>query len=392
MQTSFFSTPFAPPFWLFFGLMFQFSLWVGLESSQLSAQDSTRQEKAKPTSAKPSKTQSLREAYRLAQRYFQEGKIDKCLEVLETQCFTKERRYLFALLSSDLRAEIYELAAMAALILDKPAEGQQHLRQMLENRPFYDRENYILPKMRLAIDTMTIKAKWSVGLHLSLNAAAVQSVADYSVLEPIGYEVGGDQFRTLPAIGLGLSIERGIGKRLSLLMDMGFLRLRYRYRLENASPRIAAFGYVQQINSLNFPLSLRYYFRTTQNWQPYLQAGIFYTSLRASSRLPSATIVRSEENSGSQLAENAAFLATDFLFVNNNFGLTAGAGLHYRLGRVTLGTGLHWQHGLAIVSNRSSRFNANNFNFGYYDASDDIKLHHLNFNLQVVYAIKHRVY
>jgi hypothetical protein len=335
---------------------------------------------------------NMKEQYRLARLYYAEGKIDQTLQLLQQGCLAREKRYAFLLLRSETRANILELAASAAILLDHPDEVQRYIKAMLEIRPFYDKDNYSLPKMRACVDTMVIKAKWSIGFQAGVNAAFSQSVRSFSVLEPIGYQMGKGRFTPLPALAFGGLFEYGIGTHFTLAFAPSYVRLAYQYEQENISPRITSFGYKQRLNTFDLPIMLRYTFQTEKQWQPFVHIGAFYSYIGTSSRVPYAQIVRSEENSGSQLADNAAFLATTLLFLNNNYGLLAGTGIRYRLGRTSIGTSLTWQQGLGIVSNKNNRYNVNNFNFGYYDASNDTRLHQAYLSFHIIYAIRHRVF
>jgi hypothetical protein len=78
--------------------------------------------------------------------------------------------------------------------------------------------------------------------------------------------------------------------------------------------------------------------------------------------------------------------------VRGQFGLLAGGGVSYALGRFRLLANVGYRHGLNNLTRRANRFDDPELTFGFHDVPDDLRLHNWDFTFSLYLPVAYKAY
>ena len=355
------------------------------------------------------------------QAFYDQGNLDSVAHLYEAQCLLmiigprgeRTETPLFRRAKGEIRAEIYSVAARAYLALDRPKEADPLIRTLFALRFDEPFDDYWLSVRNAKQYTYYTSPRWQVGVRGGLNATSAAPFNRFSI-----FDIGGGStdkqylpisefLRDARFVGqqFAFSVEYALSKNISVNTQLAWLAMRYAYIDYFQWVNIQA-GTVQSLdinnehfsrhNFLNFPLLVKY--RVVKyRWQPFVQAGAFYSNLVSATRTLNS-IEFPAVKAGNQPAiplfgqEQDTDKNLESRIVRGNFGLIAGGGITYALGPFRLGASLSYFYGLNNITRRENRFADPELTFGFHDVPDDLRLHNWELSFSIHLPINYKAY
>lgn len=336
------------------------------------------------------------ELYKEAERFYQQGRIDTSLKILERII---ENRKIIGRSSRSTRAKVYRLAAHASFILERPAKAKLYIKQMLAFQPNYKYDNTNdddLLRFTTAVDTLYALPRLSAGLRAGMNTTFVRQHQNYSVFDT---EPGGSYKSSLKGFQFGLIGQYALTRNLSIALEPGFAQLFFSYQRDPKS-MLGSYSFEQQISYIEAPILLKYNFfvrsiykeplpvfknikflswLTKPTIMPYIEIGATYKHL----------LVSNKSTSGTSIPVTPLLRSYDL-------AATAGAGFTLYMKDFSLGLDARYLFSLWQASSQKMRNlndpQASQFIYRYYDMMDDFSLQNIQFALTFRFYISHKVF
>ncbi len=372
-----------------------------------------------------SKRQKLNTVFRgvLAQMqgFYDQGDLDSVVYLYEQKCLLMatgprgERREtpLFRKVKNEIQADIYSVAARAYLALDRPREADPSIRRLFALRFDEPFDSYWLSVRNAREYVYYTSPRLQMGLRGGGNLTTAAPFNRFSIFDAgqgstdKAYLPASEFLRDGRFLGqqAGFGLEYAFTKNLSLNAQIGLLGMRYAYidyyRWENRQAgALLALDldneHFTRLTLLDFPLVAKY--RVVKyRLQPFVQFGAAYSSLTAAARIintledPSVQVGNAAPTLlfGQELETNKDVRGS---LVRGQFGLLAGAGVSYALGRFRLLANLGYRHGLNNLTRRANRFDDPELTFGFHDVPDDLRLHNWDFSFSLYLPVAYKAY
>ena len=257
-------------------------------------------------------------AYYNAMNLYNEGKVDSTFNILSS-CINDDQ--LFRKTSKSIRADIYRLCALSALLLDEPDEAQLQIGRFLKYRPYYKDEfaKDDLSEFRKIVTEFTVQPKLVMGINYFIDFPKIKLEKNLTAhTTPYTPEI-----TSTSESGWGLLFENSFSKNIYAGIGLNMLYMSFNY---NGSPLPfqETFSYNVPIRYLESPLYAGYKLRINKKIIPYFQAGLI-------GRYPIDSEVKrlkSSEYGGYYLVNDYGNLA---VFFNNyeHLDLSLGSGIKY---------------------------------------------------------------
>lgn len=141
--------------------------------------------------------------------------------------------------------------------------------------------------------------------------------------------------------------------------------------------------YTHKMRFFEVPVILGLYM-TYQTWQPYFQGGIYYG--RVVDATTNISVVETSTNlAGSNQSLNYSTNSNSAdLYSKNQFGVLAGAGIAYLIGKTRIGLEANYRLLISNLNTIETRFMNNQVVSGNYDVPDKFKFSNLAITLNVI--------
>ena len=356
--------------------------------------------------------------YNQAQNLYNQGKVDSVLIILKP-CLSNRR--LLKRTPSNVRTDIYKLAANASILLDNPDSAKYYIDKFLAEKPFYAEspDDNDLIGFKAAVDTTLVHASWLIGLRSGFNLTIVDPIKRFSVLEFDGPvprrnytteffdfdDFGFLDYREILAYQIGLVLERVIfSPKTSISLEPTFTKLKFEYDINYPELDDLTFNYSQKVSHLMLPLIAKYKFLPGRKLRPYLEAGVFGRILLSASKVVESTSHPSASSTSPPLFRGTPETPVTDLMNKFYTGLALGTGLTWNiknqenivLKNSSLSLNVRYTRSWGKYNDEKRRFLNNNlsdaFLYEFYDAVDDLKLRSLEFSLIWTYHLDYKVF
>ena len=325
--------------------------------------------------------------YEKALLLYNKGMADSALRVLQP-CLENKRN--LKNLSKETSGRIFRLAALSSIMIGKPDDAENYVKQMLVYMPDYknSKNEGDLMEFRIMLDKITaipsLRACVMAGINLPFSTVKnhysnYDAVAGSSTLSGgIGYIAA-------------VSVEKILTRNISV--EAGAEILQYNFKYSVRSTTTGQIVYNEKINSIEIPVIARYYI-TGGKLRPYVDGGIvgkfLLNSYDKSSTYGSYWLTNSSKSD-----HILATFPSDIKY----FNLVIGAGAAYDLKKFSIRLDIKYNQSF---SNNSlvSRFDKiggysdipTTEKFYYTDDTGLISFSNLQISLGFVYNLRYKVF
>jgi hypothetical protein len=334
---------------------------------------------------------------------YDNGNLDLVIDLYKKKCSGKEKRR-FKKVTTDIRAEIYQLVALSYYALDKPELGDYSLRKLLVLRRQEGTDEYWLSIRNTAREKYFVAPRVLVGVSTGLNLTMAQPFDRYSVLEFVSEEKGDPYAKDYPldfnrsrGMHIGLNVEYSLTKHLWLCIrpSLTNLKFQYHYTLDYGGHPQYTYRPLQQVQCIEIPLLLKYHFSPAARWKPYLQVGGFFRFVTTAVK---DVYLKITEFAGADIPEELwdEDISIKSLLTRTQGGLWLGAGVGYGIKaggtKLEVSLEINYKRGLNNIVNTDQRWSDHKLLYYHYDVFDDIKLNHLELGLKISVPISFKAF
>ena len=256
------------------------------------------------------------------------------------------------------------------------------------SQDFFDSEIKIFDNKNFSIETVNGNPKgfnfqkFSVGIKGGVNFSIIFPVSRNSVFSGVGEDYDKEYGLFFKNIGsqFGFILRYSFSKYIKLSLQPSLNTYSFKYNSEYAWQGTTDLNYRidynQKFKVFEIPLIIGYYMNANQ-WQPFVQGGIYYGILTNSS-----TNFEVTETYGNQTINYNNSISSNNIYNKNHFGLLAGAGVRYAAGKTMIGIETNYRFLISKLSSTSSRY-GNNQVTGNYDVADNLLFNNLAITLSI---------
>jgi len=218
---------------------------------------------------------------------------------------------------------------------------------------------------------------FSLIIPLSENSIFSSTGGDYSkeynpFYQNIGYQMG---------FVIRYSLSREIKIKLQPSMNDYSFKYSNEYSWQGSTNLSYLTEYHQNMRFLEIPVLLGYYFKAEQ-WQPYVQAGLYYARLMNSNSYADIT-----ETTDNQVLTYSTTTNSNGIYQENQFGVIGGGGIRYAAGKAMIGIEANYRFLLSKLSSTTSRY-GNNQVTGNYDITDDLLFNNIAISIHITVPLQ----
>lgn len=312
-----------------------------------------------------------------AEKLFQDGLYDKCIEVLEG--IPQDCKFL-----RSEKMHVMELLAKAYVETDDLGNAESTVNLMLRNFPHYElKEEENSEAFNRLVKKYKIHPLFSVGMRNTMDWVSFKTTKVYSLRDDFDYSVPYSNLRVgiFESFGLmyyawgEIEFDRGISFDAELILK--WTRF-YRNFSNNTNLDL---DFMETDNYLEIPVSIRKYFHIGNNTLPYITAGMGW--LRMTKATGSATIYYADNDS---TATTGSISMLD-LRNKDTFEWTVGFGIGYKYKNLRLFVETRYLGGLNDFTNPDKGLTNDLLVNDYYYIDNSVRLRQFEIGFSVSYTL-----
>jgi hypothetical protein len=311
-----------------------------------------------------------------ADRLFQDGLYDKCIDLLEVvlkSCSLTRSEKVLAL----------ELAAKAYLETDDPEKAESAVNLMLKTYPHYElKEQDNSESFNRLVKKYNVHPRFSVGIRNTADWVSFKTTKIYSVLDGLDYSESYNQKLEGILTGFGLMYygwaEYEFDRDISLNADLIFKWTKFNRNFTKASTFDLSFS--ETDNFIEIPLYLKKYFHPGKNMLTYLTAGMGWMHMTKANANVSIYYTNIDSTAS---AGNINMLE---MRNRNTFEWVAGAGIGYKVKNLRLFIDIRYYGGMNSFTNPNKGLKNSMLINDYFYIDNSVKLNQFEIGASVSYT------
>lgn len=311
-----------------------------------------------------------------ADRLYQEGSYDKCIDVLEGVL-------RICSLSRSERALAMELLAKAYIETDDPGKAETAVNLMLKNFPHYElKEQDNSESYNRLVKKYKVHPQLSIGIRNTADWVHYKTTKIYSVLDGIDYSESYDQKLEGILQGFGLMYygwaELEFDKDISLNGDLIFKWTKFSRDFNK--PSTFNLNFSETDNYIEIPLYVKRYFHLGKNTLPYITAGMGWLYMTKANGY--ATINYTNIDSTATTGN----INTLGIRNRHTFEWIAGVGIGYKLKNLRLFLDARYYGGMNSFTNPEKGLNNSMLINDFFYVDNSVKLKQFELGASVSYT------
>jgi hypothetical protein len=130
------------------------------------------------------------------------------------------------------------------------------------------------------------------------------------------------------------------------------------------------------------------FYMSYKTWQPYFEGGFYYGRILNATADISLVETSSNLAGSSQSLSYSTSSSSTNLYKKNQYGVLAGAGIDYLIGKTRIGLEASYKVLLSNLNTIETQYTNNQVVSGTYDVPDKFKFSNLTINLNIIVPIK----
>lgn len=303
-----------------------------------------------------------------AQKLFSAGIIED-IESMLTPCLQEG-------FSGEEKLEAYKLLVAISIFEDKLDKADGYMLRFLKINPEYEIKDGVDPAEFIhVLNTFNRKPLVSVGLTFGGNIAYGKIQKKFSVYDTPDTDIK----YSSPGMSIqgGLTMKFHLTDNHNICLDVLFAQQKVNYSSTYFDELV---NFNESQTRLLFPLSFAYYKYNLKNLYPFIEGGICVEMLMGAN----AEITR--KNPGS---DDITGPSANIKQKRNNYStdLMAGLGCDYRIKKGRISVTARYFAGLTNQTNKSTRFDNNEFIFKYHYIDSDFRINRFYFTVSYLYPL-----